>query len=478
MDRPRLSAAIIDELVQLFADTLDRNAEHLLAQDLDGIEQSVQDMARIVFGPVVEKAIMAIAATLPDQPPDCPQCHRPMRPVDYARSRSLQGLVGDYQIVRPYFVCDRCHHGSAPLDERLGIGAGVLSPGLMRVACRLGIDDAFEDAADAVQETLRITLQDEGIRRVTEGIGQVAEAEAQAAIALAQAGKEPLPRDEITADAAVLLVEMDGVMVHEVDGNWHEVKVGLVAPLGPTVREDAETERTILVMGKPSYCAGCESAETFWYRVYVEAYRRGLGSTLVPLIVLLGDGADWIWRYAPTFLDVGPVQVVEILDIYHAFEHLGTVASAVFGQGSTVGGTWLERRKKDLAEQGPAPVLAAFADLRPEDEGGAEEVRKAVGYFTEHAARMDYPTFIALQLPIGSGAIESACKTLIEEREKGAGMRWTEAGAQSVATLRALHKSGRWAAFWKGHPQRRRPAVFPRRPVTDTRNARRQNEAA
>src|SRR3990170_4398999 len=103
MDRPRLSAAIIDELVQLFADTLDRNAEHLLAQDLDGIEQSVQDMARIVFGPVVEKAIMAIAATLPDQPPDCPQCHRPMRPVDYTRPRTLQGLVGEYRIVRPYF---------------------------------------------------------------------------------------------------------------------------------------------------------------------------------------------------------------------------------------------------------------------------------------------------------------------------------------------------------------------------------------
>ena len=185
----------------------------------------------------------------------------------------------------------------------------------------------------------------------------------------------------------------------------------------------------------------------------------------MPLIVLLGDGADWIWRYAPTFLDVGPVQVVEILDIYHAFAHLGTVASAVFGQGSQAGAEWLRLRKQHLEEHGPAPVLAALAELRPEEEGAAEEVRKAVGYFTEHAARMDYPTFIALQLPIGSGAIESACKTLIEEREKGAGMRWTKAGAQSVATLRALHKSGRWVAFWKAHPQRRRPAVFPRRPT-------------
>lgn len=486
MDRPRLPAAIIDELAQLFAETLQRNAAQLLASDLDGIEQRLQEITRTVFGPVVEQTLRAIAATLSSQPPACPQCHRRMRPVDDARPRSVQGLVGDYQIVRPYFVCAHCHHGYAPLDERLGLGAGVLSPGLMRVAARLGIDDSFEDAVDAVQETLRITLNNEAVRRVTEGIGQVAEAEAQAAIALAQGGKEPLPREEITADAAVLLVEMDGVMIHEVDGNWHEVKVGLVAPLGPQVREDEETVaggdspwrgRTTMVLGKPSYCAGCESAETFWYRVYVEAYRRGVGSALVTMIVVLGDGADWIWRYAPTFLGVGTVKVVEIVDIYHAFEHLGTVASAVFGQGSTASGTWLALRKKDLAEHGPAPVLAALAELTPE-EGAAEEVRKAVGYFTKHAARMDYPAFIAMQLPIGSGAIESACKTVIEEREKGAGMRWTEAGAQSVATLRALHKSGRWAAFWKTHPQRRRPAVFPRRPVTDAAPTNLQKEAA
>lgn len=75
---------------------------------------------------------------------------------------------------------------------------------------------------------------------------------------------------------------------------------------------------------------------------------------------------------------------------------------------------------------------------------------------------MNYPTFVARQLPIGSGAVESACKTLIEEREKGAGMRWTKTGAQVVATLRALQRSGRWIAFWATHPQRRRPAVFPR----------------
>ena len=115
-----------------------------------------------------------------------------------------------------------------------------------------------------------------------------------------------------------------------------------------------------------------------------------------------------------------------------------------------------------MLDAGPAPILTALADLTPIDPGAADEVRKAIGYFTTHQARMDYPRFVADHLPIGSGAIESACKTLIEEREKGAGMRWLKEDAQAVASLRALWRSGRWSAFWHSHPQRHRPKVFPR----------------
>jgi hypothetical protein len=68
---------------------------------------------------------------------------------------------------------------------------------------------------------------------------------------------------------------------------------------------------------------------------------------------------------------------------------------------------------------------------------------------------MDYPRFVARQTPIGSGAVESTCKVLIAARTKGAGMRWSRAGAQALVSLRALHRSGRWDAFWHTQPQRR-----------------------
>jgi hypothetical protein len=468
LDRVELSAAIIDELGQLFVETLRHNAAKLTESDFDGIEQRLQEMARTVFGPVVEQTVAAIAAAHSDERPDCFKCQKPMRLVDYQRKRDLQGLVGDYSIRRAYFFCDRCQRGLAPLDERLGLGGGGLSPGLERVACRLGIGDSFAEAADALLETLRVELPDETERRVTEAIGQVAETEAQTAVALVQASQDPLPKEALEASSSTLLVEVDGTMVHEVDGQWHEAKAGLAAPLGPKLRQDEKSGRTTLAMGRPSYCVGFESAELFWYRVYVEACRRGLGTALVTLVVVLGDGAEWIWHYAAAFLAVAKVTVIEIVDIYHAFEHLEGVAEAVFGQGSQGAKDWVGPLKQRLETEGAMPVLTELAALPPKGAKADEEVRKAIGYFTENAARMDYPRFVGLKLPIGSGAVESSCRTVIQEREKGAGMRWTEPGAQKVASLRAVFKSGRWQEFWKSHPQRRRATPVPLRKPRDS----------
>lgn len=465
MDRANLSASIIREIGERFIAGLSQMGPELLESDFDGVEQRLQDLGRRVMGEVVEGVVQTLAAEPLGEPPHCPTCQRPMRLVDVARPRSLQGLVGDYTFTRPYYGCSSCHHGLAPLDVRLGLGPGALSPGLARVACRLGIEDSFGEAADALEETLRVNVAREGTRRVTEGIGTVAETEEQAAMARAQVGWDPLPQEEVQLlpSGAGLLVEVDGAQVH-LDDDWHEVKVGLAAPLGPQTAVDPATGRETLTAGPPSYCAGFETAETFWWRVYVAACRQGLGSAGLALIVVLGDGAEWIWHYAPRFLAIGTTPIIEIVDIFHAWEHLGTVAAAVFGPGTPAAHAWLEPLKHQLRDQGPAPILIALADLTPTDQGAADEVRKAIGYFSTHHARMDYPRFVAAHLPIGSGAVESACKTLIEEREKGAGMRWVKADAQAVASLRALWRSGRWTAFWHSHPQRRRPKVYPRPP--------------
>ena len=202
-----------------------------------------------------------------------------------------------------------------------------------------------------------------------------------------------------------------------------------------------------------------EPSDDFWFRVYVEACRRGLGTKELLTVVVLADGAEWIWSATDRFLGIGEVEVVEIVDFYHAVEHLWEVAHAVFGAGTPKASAWAEPLKGRLLEHRARPVITALQKLVVADPLAAEEVRKAINYFTIHAPRMNYPAFVARQLPIGSGAVESACKLLVGEREKGAGMRWTRAGAQAIAALRALQRSGRWNAFWQTQPQRRRPPV-------------------
>jgi hypothetical protein len=124
--------------------------------------------------------------------------------------------------------------------------------------------------------------------------------------------------------------------------------------------------------------------------------------------------------------------VVERVDIYHAYAHLWTVGNAVFGVGTPAAAAWVEPLKDRLSTEGAAPVLAALTALTPPAAAAAEAVRLALGYCATHAARMAYPRFAARQFPIGSGAVERACKSRIEQRATQAGMRWRRPGLQAV----------------------------------------------
>jgi hypothetical protein len=462
MERSALAEAVIAEVGTLFMDAVRTAGPVLASADLEGVERQLQAVGRQVLGRLVEEVLAARAAAVPDEAPRCSRCGRPQRLVDRARVRQLQGLVGDYTVRRAYYHCAACHHGQAPFDAQVGLGAGALSPSLLRVGSRSGIEDGFDLAASSVGETLGLAVDDDTLWRGTAGLGAVAEADLQAAISQAQHGADIAPRVD-TPLPAVLVVEVDGVHVRLRDG-WHEMKVGRVAPLGPAQQTDRRSGRTHLALGPSLYCAGLEEAEAFWWRVHVTACWAGLSSR--PLtVVVLGDGAEWIWARAAEFLRLEEaVTVVEIVDFYHVGQYLYEVAHAVFGQGAPQAAAWVEPLKDRLYTEGAAPVQAALDALLLQVEGtpAAETVRTAREcFFTTHAARMNYPAFVAQQFPIGSGAIESTCKMLITAREKQAGMRWSAPGAQAVATLRALHRSGHWAAFWQTQPQRRRPPVCP-----------------
>jgi len=467
MDRTELSSAIIQEMQALVGEALEAVVPALLTADLAMLEQRVQQVGRVILGGLVERVAAGQAQGLP-RPARCPACAGPLKRRE--RPRPLVGLVGDYTLHRAYYWCAACTRGAAPLDAALGLGPGEVSPGLARVVARAAVEATFTPAAEQVQEALGATLSDETVRRLAERIGAAAEAQTQAAIGRAQHGQLVWTDDEVerAEDSPILAVEVDGVLVHQGAG-WHEMKVATVAPLGPALHTDPDSGRTHLAWGAARYGVGAEAAEDCWWRVHVEALRRGLGTPAVRTVVVLADGARWIWDRARAFLGLLGVEVVEIADIYHAYGYLWAVGHALQGAGSLRATAWVEALKDQLSRHGAAPVLAALAALAALEPTTAEAltaIDDARTYFTRNAARMDYPRFVARQLPIGSGAVESSCKCVVEARLTQAGMRWGVPGSQAIASLRALHRSGRWAAFWQTHPDRYQPPTADAAPPT------------
>jgi len=297
MDRTELSEAIIQEVGDIVAEELRAAGPELLTADLDGIETRLQAVSRRVCGATMER-VLAVRAVPRGERPPCPACGGLLRLVEQARRRDLQGLTGDATLVRPTYVCTRadCGRGHAPLDAELGLGAETLMPRLARVVCRAGITGAFDEAAAQVREDHRVAVGGETVRRVTEAVGAVAEAAQQEEIARARRGDLTRP----PGGARDVVVAVDGCQVHLEDA-WHEMKVGRAAPLGPALRTDHRAGRTYLAWGTAAICAGLEGAEECWWRVAVTAWRAGLGQQTRRVIVL-GDGAEWIWNRAAHFL--------------------------------------------------------------------------------------------------------------------------------------------------------------------------------
>ncbi len=330
-------------------------------------------------------------------------------------------------------------------------------PRLARVVCRAGITGAFDEAARQLEEDHGVVVGGETVRRVTESVGMVAEAAHQEDRARARRGALTRP----PGGAVAMVVAVHGCQAPLRDG-WHEMKVGRAAPLGPALRTDHRSGRTFLAWGEAAVCATLEGAEDFWWRVAVTAWHGGLGQQ-TRRVVVLGDGAEWIWNRAAHFLGGPGITVVEILDLFHAYEHLWEAGRAVFDAPDALA-AWAEPLKDALYEEGAPAVLAALDVLaaQPLALAAAEVLRREHAYFADNAARMDYSCFVAQELPIGSGAVESLCKTLIEAREKGAGMRWTRARSN----CRYPARLGRWGCLLGDPPAADTPPAVPPGPPT------------
>lgn len=372
--------------------------------------------------------------------------------VDY-RSKQLQTILGDVHLRRAYYHCAQCpedsRRGVIPKDEELDIVGSSFSPGLRRLMARVGAQEPFDTARQDLAELAAVVVQTKAVERISEAVGVAAEAANQAERAAILTG----PRLALPT-ATRLYVAMDGTGVPAVpkdtqgragkaaDGKakTREAKLGCVFTQtssdaeGWPIRDPAST----------SYVGAIETAEEFSARLYTEAARRGLQRTTT--VIVLGDGAPWIWRLAEAHFP----EAVHVVDLYHAREHLAAVAKLALGAGSESAKTWVAARRNELDDGDVELIVAEIKRLRSRsrDLRVRDELRKKAEYFETNKLRMCYKHFRARGFFVGSGVVEAGCKTVIGQRLKQSGMRWTVAGANAVIALRCRLLSQRWGDLW------------------------------
>ena len=332
-------------------------------------------------------------------------------------SRTIVTMAGTHKIERRRYHCPSCGAWGAPRDLLLGIGSGNYSAGVVALTSEVAAGFPFEASEGFLARRFGLDLCYKQVQRIAERTGSVVSADE-----LDMARSVALDKVVVLSQERPkrLAVSADGLMVNS-DGNWTEMKCASFV-------SEEHGRSTIATM---------ERAEKFGELLHLEAIRRGAANA--EELVFVADGAAWIWNLAAHHFP----GAVEIVDWYHATQHLWQIANTWYGDGTSKARNWVKHNKVRLMEDGVDRVVSSIKQWNPTDEDGQKVKRENLHYFTTNARRMLYATYRELDYPIGSGSVESACKQYGEGRLKQAGMRWKRPGIEAIAHLRSALLNGR-----------------------------------
>lgn len=358
----------------------------------------------------------------------CP-CGRWQKFVTH-RPRTLATVLGAVCYQRAYYHCARCGKGCCPYDRACGLCSAQVSEDLAQGASLLAVHDPFSPCAPILRRLTGQRLSEGTIRSLSKRAGKTAdEQERQAALAMAT-WTVPL----VIGRPRRLYMAVDAAMVHFEDG-WHDVKCAVC-----WWEDERGRPHKRCVMRKAT-------AEEFKAFAWALAARCGLDSAVE--VVLLGDGAAWIWEHMASILGEGTICIT---DWYHVTEHLWACGKAVLGEGTDATRQWVKALENLLWEGQAATAIERLQQEHDRRRGGAREaLRQLITYLKNQGNRLRYEQFRARGLDIGSGRVEAACKQM-GLRMKRCGARWSEEGAQAILSLRSVWLNGQWDEFWRQHP--------------------------
>lgn len=417
--------------------------------DLEASEMAIRASSHHMGGGLLEKLLNVDGGGYHGASIDCGQGHR-AKFIEY-REKGLVTVLSRVDVKRAYYYCDRCGEGIIPKDRELDVVGTSYSPGVRRMMGQVGGKEAFNDGREDLEVLAGVLVTTKAVERVSEAVGELIEQQNQRERKQIMAGKV-VPFSS-TARIPKMYVAIDGsgvpVVARETEGRQGKDETGKAktreAKLGCIFTQTTVDEEGYAVRDEDSttYVGAIETAECFGGRIYTEAVKRGIARA--DKVLVLGDGAKWIWGIAQEHFP----GAIEIVDLYHVREHLANLAKLVYGAKSQKSQEWRAARREELDNGDVEAVIASMSRLRPRDTAVQEEVQTQIEYCLGNAERMRYADFRSQGLFVGSGVVEAGCKTIFGQRLKLSGMHWTVRGANAIIALRCCQLSARWEEFWE-----------------------------
>ena len=374
----------------------------------------------------------------------CPHCHRAAKFHEY-REKGVTCLMGPIRLQRAYYYCAHCQRGVIPWDETLGFHRHAFSPGAEEVVSLAGCVESFGQARDRLLSRMAgLHCSESTIQRTTEDAGERLGKLLDTQQTLGP--DEPWEFFQDTAGDHVGYISLDatGVPQQGEHGGPAEGRMPYVGMLYNPPPADWQGKRP---EWQARYVCGLTTLDDLGLVMRRQADQVGFDQ--VERWIGLSDGGNGLEEFLRKNFPLPKLQL--ILDFYHASEHVNDFVKLYCPdeeQARQTGQEWCHK----LKHEGGAAFVKLLEELPlPSRRKGLREARVALlGYLRNNVHRMDYPTYQKQGWHIGSGPIESACKTVVNRRLCGGGMRWRERGTDAVCHLRALYRSeqSQWSAFW------------------------------
>jgi hypothetical protein len=368
----------------------------------------------------------------------CPACQERARFQRWQGKRFLS-VVGEVRLERAYYYCRHCGHGHHPWEAVLRLTSQDLTPAACERTSLAGLLSSFEEASRKVLPKLAgLRLSESTAERTTETSGQRLDQLWAAGATLGEFRAWEWSEDTPGRRCAYISVDATGVGQQGRKGAKADGRMAYVGMVF-NARD-----------GQPSqarYLAGLYDLPELGNQLRRQAGQ--VGRNQAQQGVALTDGGAGLEEFMHCYFP----RAVCILDFWHASEHLHELARCWHGPDETQAKALGKQWSHQLKHEGGAAMLAVLEalDLRGRSRVVREKHRQVTQDVRNNVHRMDYPYYRSQGWLIGSGPIEAACKTVVGQRLKGSGMRWSETGADAVCCLRALFKSepDQWNAFWQ-----------------------------